>query len=1008
MAQFDANINLIVNAQKAYKQIADLENRLDKLSNPKTKRQIQGVITQSKSDLKASEQRLANQIRLNAALERQANLVKGLTRAGVSGGRKGRVEELTEVGKKFKDNLRIQNAVNTALEKELQTLREINRTDRAQSATSSKVLTSVKQRLNALKAVGATASEINKIEKKRDALVSQNARKQTDLAKESFSQLDRQLATLERKYSTFLGKPGRQLASPIRGSKDTPGSPLYLEAQAKAADKAAAAAKRLADQQLRASKAAGGPRSPIGGSTSIPGSPKFLAAQAKKVADEEKKVNKLLADQQRLRERNAKAAKRTADQVARKRQQELQTARKQQASGLVGAGFPLLFGGGPGSIIGGAVGGALGGKVGLGFELSVGLGALGTVIDRLVGSARNLGNAFSSVDETLKQVQQIGFNVNRATEKRVQLLVEEGRATEAFLLILERTGITAQQVQNLRELDTAFDELQDSLAKLFVTVVSELTPAIVVISNLITDFVKGITGPEVQRAAANLDPQAFQAAQTQAASETSQFGIAGDRQAYERRLTELSRGIVAENAPGIDTSSLEKVNTLTKENLDLIQKRTAALQAGNDLSNESAYQAARQIVFAQTRLEVAEAEGNTEKIKIALARESLSLAELRDQKEKDIAQSLKTQARELERIEALQRKIRDAQLSAQLAEDIFAAQPLPDPTPFSRATPEQTRDQAVEEQALRYANEIAKIENQNISVLEREAKLREAAAKNDLKRLNINKQYNQTVKQREEQRISLTEDLQLQIKLGNAVTERAKELLQVEADAVKLRRDGILVTEAQVEAYKKLRMEAFDANNLTDFEQKIKDLTRAIGTELANAMQTALVDTITAAIQGADNLGEKLQALASGLLTNIGQLLFRAGLGMIGNANQGNLLGTLFGTRADGGPVNANRPYMVGERGPELFVPSSPGAVVTSEQSRAQLDMYSPGNAVDAPAGPMNVNMNYSGPTMAFDDKRYVPVEAIPGIIKDAAKQGEQRTLASMRNRVSTRNRVGI
>ena len=72
------------------------------------------------------------------------------------------------------------------------------------------------------------------------------------------------------------------------------------------------------------------------------------------------------------------------------------------------------------------------------------------------------------------------------------------------------------------------------------------------------------------------------------------------------------------------------------------------------------------------------------------------------------------------------------------------------------------------------------------------------------------------------------------------------------------------------------------------------------------------------------------------------------------------------------------------------------------------MDMYSPGNATDAPSGPMNVEMNYSGPTMAFDDKRYVPVEAIPGIIKDAAKQGESRALSSMRNKVSTRNRVGI
>ena len=522
MAQFDANINLIVNAQKAYKQIADLENRLDKLSDPKTKRQIQGVITQSKSDLKASEQRLSNQIRLNAALERQANLVKGLTRAGVSGGRKSRVEELTEVGKKFKDNLGIQNAVNTALEKELQTLREINRTDRAQSATSSKVLTSVKQRLNALKAVGATASEINKIEKKKDALVSQNARKQTDLAKESFSQLDRQLATLERKYSTFLGKPGRQLASPIRGSKDTPGSPLYLEAQAKAADKAAAAAKRLADQQLRASKAAGGPRSPIGGSTSTPGSPKFLAAQAKQVANEERKVNKLLADQQRLRDRNAKAAERTADQVARKQAAEAKALNKRLGAGAIGAGFPLLFGGGPGGILGGLLGGALGGKE-FGFEASLALSALGTQLDKVGTSARNLAQNLENPSKLLEELSNQGFNVTKGLQANVEALEDQGRVADAARLALDELTdkVGVQGVNAFREFDSAASKLQESAATLALTIFTELEPALTAFTNLVTDIVNALTGPELQRRFANLNPQEFQDITTQAATEIS-------------------------------------------------------------------------------------------------------------------------------------------------------------------------------------------------------------------------------------------------------------------------------------------------------------------------------------------------------------------------------------------------------------------------------------------------------------------------------------------------------
>lgn len=46
-------------------------------------------------------------------------------------------------------------------------------------------------------------------------------------------------------------------------------------------------------------------------------------------------------------------------------------------------------------------------------------------------------------------------------------------------------------------------------------------------------------------------------------------------------------------------------------------------------------------------------------------------------------------------------------------------------------------------------------------------------------------------------------------------------------------------------------------------------------------------------------------------------------------ASAGHLLGTLLGApgRASGGPVSPGRAYMVGERGPELFVPTSSGRI---------------------------------------------------------------------------------
>ncbi|MFM5953154.1 MAG: tail tape measure protein [Novosphingobium sp.] len=59
------------------------------------------------------------------------------------------------------------------------------------------------------------------------------------------------------------------------------------------------------------------------------------------------------------------------------------------------------------------------------------------------------------------------------------------------------------------------------------------------------------------------------------------------------------------------------------------------------------------------------------------------------------------------------------------------------------------------------------------------------------------------------------------------------------------------------------------------------------------------------------------------------------GIGGIGGSllNLGGMIGSLFGLpgRATGGPVAPGRGYVVGERGPELFVPTSAGRVETGQ-----------------------------------------------------------------------------
>jgi hypothetical protein len=69
------------------------------------------------------------------------------------------------------------------------------------------------------------------------------------------------------------------------------------------------------------------------------------------------------------------------------------------------------------------------------------------------------------------------------------------------------------------------------------------------------------------------------------------------------------------------------------------------------------------------------------------------------------------------------------------------------------------------------------------------------------------------------------------------------------------------------------------------------------------------------------------QALRGGLASiGIGGSGGGAGAGALG---LGSLIGSIFGLpgRATGGPVSPGRPYLVGERGPELFVPTSAGKV---------------------------------------------------------------------------------
>jgi len=63
------------------------------------------------------------------------------------------------------------------------------------------------------------------------------------------------------------------------------------------------------------------------------------------------------------------------------------------------------------------------------------------------------------------------------------------------------------------------------------------------------------------------------------------------------------------------------------------------------------------------------------------------------------------------------------------------------------------------------------------------------------------------------------------------------------------------------------------------------------------------------------------------------QLAFRAGINLLGGGDGEGFFSFLSGgLRANGGPVSSGKSYIVGERGPELFVPRSSGTIVPNDK----------------------------------------------------------------------------
>ena len=157
----------------------------------------------------------------------------------------------------------------------------------------------------------------------------------------------------------------------------------------------------------------------------------------KRLADE-KKITNEAKKQQTIESKKAKEAQRRLRNIGRIRKQ-----RRQEQ--FLGAGFPLLFGGGAGAVGGSILGSALA-PAGMGFGAQILGSALGTLLERNLQTVQAIGNAAREIN--LDALEESGIRVNRELSMTVKLLKQQAKIEEARKKISQEVYGTMAKCRN--------------------------------------------------------------------------------------------------------------------------------------------------------------------------------------------------------------------------------------------------------------------------------------------------------------------------------------------------------------------------------------------------------------------------------------------------------------------------------------------------------------------------------------------------------------------------------
>ena len=608
--------------------------------------------------------------------------------------------------------------------------------------------------------------------------------------------------------------------------------------------------------------------------------PYDISGRSKVAADKQRKerlqIEKEISDAQlaaaeRLEKRRLKsfqtAMRRIAFQKRERLKQEQEVARQRQKLNenlALGVGFPLLFGGGAGAVAGGALGAVAGSKLGDG-------GGFGL---QILFSA--LGQ---QVDAFFSNVQESALTVATALDGTSASLEA---VREAGIVVRDSTIEYVQQLEDSgRSLD-AYNAVQRELNNIYgtegVTVLQELKGA-----NEFANTEAGKLGAVLQT---ELAPAFILLAQLGGGAARALREVVP---AIADAIGEFTLGIpgatttaqLSKRPPGTDPARVAAGARQREAELrtdaeirgitagtEALRRQTEIAQLNNDLTDE------RVVALRRAQIQI-KAQNEMSALSAEITKDVFN-ADLRRLNTAKIQQVRQQETLELAQLEASAKKAVTAETERATAAQERAARIA------ARAAEKAERARMKE---LQDRIDIAARERQKELDLEASFQKRITAIGNETALLRGQIDGNEEL-------------VRKQIEINTLVELFGKEKRE------------------QIELFVNEKFQIAEQNKLL---QKQKQIYSQIGSSISDGV----VGAIQAAVDGTKSLAE----VASNTLRDLGNQLLRLGINTALKSTGLGIFSSLP-TFANGGRPPVGRPSIVGERGPELFVPRSSGTIV--------------------------------------------------------------------------------